>query len=156
MSLRTWIRWGIGLAAYALSSGPAYAEDYLLDTWQFTPCLDTEYKVDIYGVRSPTPAKPYETWVLLHDDHPYKYAGYVPEFGYHRWHVNLALNEPGLVGLVGNVSCRTNTFDWQAVQQVSGQSIPGWMDSAPGVNEVASTSDSESALSSVAVGDRGP
>ena len=150
---RTMVRWGLGLAMVLLSAGSAYGGEYQLDTWQFTPSADTEYKVDIYGVRSPTPSKPYETWVLLHDDHLCSCTGYVPEFGYYRWHLTVGGHSPGIVGVCGNVYCRTNSCDWKSVGQIAGQSQPGLLESDTGEDAVASTAGPADAMESVVMGD---
>ena len=150
------VQWGLGLAVVVLSAGSAHAGDFQIDAWQFTPSADTEYKVDIYGVRPPTLAKPYPTWVLLHDDHPCAYAGNVPEFGCHRWHLAVGVHRPDMVAAYGNVYCRTNGSAWQSVGQISGQSQPGLMGEDAGRDEVASATAPPVTLSPVAVVDQCP
>ena len=150
---RTMVQWGFGLAAVLLATGVAYGAEYQFDSWQFTLSADTEYKVDLYGVRSPTLSHPNPTWVLLQDDHPCAYAGDVPEFGYHRWHLTVGVNSPDIVAAYGNVYCRTNGCAWQDVGQIVGQSGPGLMKSGSGEYEVAQAAGSRPAMESVVMGD---
>lgn len=149
---RTMVRWGFGLAVVLLATGFTFGAEYQFDNWQFTPSADTEYKVDIYGVLPPTLSKPYPTWVLLQDDRPCTYAGYVPEFGTHRWHLTVGVNNPDIIAAYGNVYCRTNRCAWQAVGQIAGQSGPELLGSGTGEDEAARAAEPVGALSSVAVG----
>ena len=151
MSPGTILKWGLAVTAL-LSSSAALGAEFQFETWQFTPSADTEYKGDIFGVRPPTLSKPYPTWVLLQDDRPCAYAGYVPEFGCHRWHLTVGVNSPDIVAAYGNVYCRTNSCAWQAVGEIAGQSGPGLKGSGTGQDEVASTADPVCAVS-VAVGE---
>ena len=133
------VQWGLGLLLVVCGAGFAQAGEYQFDIWQFTPSADTEYKVDIYGVRPPTLSNPYPTWVLMQDDRPCSYAGYVPEFDTHRWHLTVGVNHPDIVAVYGNVSCRTNGCTWQAVGLIPGQSGPRLPGNGTGGDEVAST-----------------
>ena len=150
---RTMVRWGFGLAVVLLATSSAYGGEYQFDTWHFTPSADTEYKVDIYGVRPPTLSTPYETWVLLHDDHSFRSAGYVPEFDSHRWHLTLNVHHPDMVAAYGNVYSRTNGCAWQAVGQISGQFQPGLMGEDAGRDGFASTTEPAQEVLSVALED---
>ncbi len=133
------VQWGLGLVVVVCGAGFASAGEYQFDTWQFTPSADTEYKVDIYGVRPHTLSHPYPIWVLLQDDRPCSYAGYVPEFGTHRWRLTVGVNHPDIVAAYGNVYCRTHGCAWQAVERIAGQSGPGQLGRGTGEDEVAST-----------------